>query len=136
MKAMPQIDTVCDNSSWWVNKKNVLSPHAKTKVAFGHQPRRRPLCTRLRYQYAFQPATTASAVSYWSTVFSTSYVSFLPSTAHRRDCTGGSLQSRIQIIFAPACVRWHPSVRWHRGAQKKSRKKYLKKHSPPVPSHA
>ena len=29
----------------------MLSPHAKTKLAFGHQPRRRALCTRIRFQY-------------------------------------------------------------------------------------
>ena len=28
-------------------------------------------------------------------------------------------------IIAPVCVRWHPSVRWHRGGPKNTRKKYL-----------
>ena len=79
-KAMSQVDTVCGNPSWYVNIKNVLSPHARTKLAFGHQPRRRALCTRLRCQNAFQPATTASAAFYCSTMSSANEFSFLPST--------------------------------------------------------
>ena len=41
----------------------------------------------------------------------------------------------FNCIIAPVCVGWHPSVRWHRGAQKNTIN-VKKKRSHPVPSHA
>ena len=35
-----------------------------------------------------------------------------------------ALNRSFNCIIAPVCVRWHPSVRWHRGAQKNTRKNY------------
>ena len=60
---------------------------------------------------------------------------FDPSERSHRGCLAKPWIKSFNCILAPVCVRRHPSVRWHRGAQKNTRN-IKKKRSHPVPSHA
>ena len=144
-------------------QKNVLSPHAKTKLAFGHQPRQRALYTRLRYQYCCTvfrrtDVPIGRCTAFWSCrcVFtyhmvctSTSFTVpwwYRPIGEIAPGCLlsaaalpGKAVCSIYQFSIAPirGCLA-KPCIKslialWHRCAQKIQ---YLKTRSHPVPSHA